>query len=148
MSLDGSIFARRLFGKSLTALLFAVRFRKAYPDSGPVLVVARKSCVLQWEEELIKHFKEVSRSEISDRCRVRLIVSRDIGPAGSSWTGLTTLSRIYLPSNQLGRMLTLLSWQVGTEEVPQARSGDPSQVQQEVRRRSQPLDSSASLSCW
>ena len=48
-------------GKSLTSLLFAARFRREYPDSGPVFIVARKSCVLQWRDEIITHFKGVSR---------------------------------------------------------------------------------------
>lgn len=46
-------------GKSLTVALFSVRFLRQYPRSGPVIIVCRKSCVLQWEGEFIKHFKEV-----------------------------------------------------------------------------------------
>jgi superfamily II DNA or RNA helicase len=47
-------------GKSLTALLVAIRIRRAQPRSGFILVVCRKACLRQWYDEIQQHFKTVS----------------------------------------------------------------------------------------
>ena len=50
-------------GKSLTALIAALRVRKALlPSCGFILVICRKSCVYQWYDEVRQHFKKVSMS--------------------------------------------------------------------------------------
>ncbi|KAK3401535.1 P-loop containing nucleoside triphosphate hydrolase protein, partial [Sordaria brevicollis] len=43
-------------GKSLTALVAAIKLKRDLPGSGYVLVITRKSCVLQWLDEIRKHF--------------------------------------------------------------------------------------------
>lgn len=46
-------------GKSLTALVAALRYKVLRPDSGPVLVTCRKGSVMQWYEEACSHFEPV-----------------------------------------------------------------------------------------
>ncbi|KAM0233549.1 hypothetical protein ACHAP5_010386 [Fusarium lateritium] len=47
-------------GKSLTALVAALELRKGLlPNCGFILIVCRAGCVLQWAEEIRRHFKLV-----------------------------------------------------------------------------------------
>ncbi|RGP58507.1 global transactivator [Fusarium longipes] len=49
-------------GKSLTALVAALHQRnEMLPDCGPVAVVTRPGCVIQWIDEIKKHFREETR---------------------------------------------------------------------------------------
>ncbi|KAI1647842.1 P-loop containing nucleoside triphosphate hydrolase protein [Daldinia loculata] len=48
-------------GKSLTALIAALRLRDELPAKGFVLVVCRKSCTFQWYDEIQRHFKKDQR---------------------------------------------------------------------------------------
>ncbi|PCD45426.1 hypothetical protein AU210_000860 [Fusarium oxysporum f. sp. radicis-cucumerinum] len=62
-------------GKSLSALLAALAKRKEmFPYAGPVLVVCRAGCVIQWLEEIYTHFNKAHRP------RVLIVDTPDVSP--------------------------------------------------------------------
>ncbi|CEI64840.1 hypothetical protein FVEN_g3338 [Fusarium venenatum] len=89
-------------GKSLTALVAALHQRnKMLPDCGPVAVVTRPACILQWWEEIEQHFSEETRPKaviIDDaNTEVAEILEYDVvifanSFIGKRFTDLTTLN--------------------------------------------------------
>lgn len=76
--LEGAILGDETgLGKSLSALLAALAKRKEmFPYAGPVLVVCRAGCVIQWLEEIYTHFDKVSPS-CNSACVKRTVAKKN-----------------------------------------------------------------------